>query len=89
MREQINKVKRFGQFVNESMKKISVVTDFNKAKTGVYNFVLLDGTRRYEFIKWSNSEETLNKERERIIKINPELGNRLIIVKTQIRDFYY
>ncbi len=74
---------------NQFMKKISLVSDFNKSKTGVYNFVLLDGTRLYEFEKWSNSKETLNKERERIIKINPELGNRLIIVKTEIRDFYY
>ena len=71
------------------MKKISLVNDFNKSKTGVYNFVLLDGTRLYEFEKWSNSEETLNKEMERIIKINPELGDRLIIVKTEIKNFYY
>lgn len=71
------------------MKKISVVGEFNKSKTGIYNFVLLDGTRLYEFERWSNNEKTLNKEREKIIKINPELGNRLIIVKTEIRDFYY
>jgi hypothetical protein len=70
------------------MKKISLVNDFNKSKTGAYNFVLLDGTRLYKFEKWSNSKETLNKERKRIIKINPELGNRLIIVKTEIGDFY-
>jgi len=30
------------------MKKISVVGEFNKSKTGIYNFVLLDGTRLYE-----------------------------------------
>jgi hypothetical protein len=71
------------------MKKISLASDFNKSKTGIYNFVLLDGTRLDEFEKWSNSEQTLNKERERIIKINPQLGNRLIIVKTEIEDFYH
>jgi len=71
------------------MKKISLVNDFNKSKTGSYNFVLLDGTRLYKFEKWSNSKETLNKEKKMIIKINPKLGNRLIIVKTKIKDFYY
>ena len=71
------------------MKKISLADDFNKSKTGIYNFVLLDGTRLYEFEKWSNIDETLKKEMDRIKKINPELGNRLIIVKTVIKDFYY
>ena len=68
------------------MKKVSVANDYFKAKFGAYDWVLLDGTRLYEYTKWSNDIKTLEREKARIRKINPELGDRLVIVKTQIQD---
>jgi len=47
----------------------------------------LDGTHLYEYDKWSNNIKTLEREKIRITKLNPELGDRLVIVKTQIRVF--
>jgi len=69
------------------MKKVSVSNDYFKSKFGSYEYVLLDGTRLYEYNKWSNNKKTLESEKVRITKINPELGDRLVIVKTQIQDF--
>lgn len=74
--------------INNKGKKISTANKYYKSKAGCYNFVLLDGTNMYEYTKWSNKKETLEKEKAFIIKINPDLGNRLIIVDTQIQDFY-
>ena len=69
------------------MRKVSVANDYFKSKFGSYDYVLLDGTCRYEYTKWSNDIKTLEREKIRITKINPELGDRLVIVKTQIQDF--
>jgi len=69
------------------MKKVSVANDYFKSKFGTYDWVLLDGTRLYEYTKWSNDIKTLEREKARIRKINPELGDRLVIIKTQIQDF--
>jgi len=69
------------------MKKVSFADDYFKSKFGSYDYVLLDGTRLYEYDKWSNNIKTLEREKIRITKLNPELGDRLVIVKTQIRDF--
>jgi hypothetical protein len=69
------------------MKKISHANDFFRSKFGSYDWVLLDGTRTYEYTRWSNNIKTLEREMTRIRKINPELEDRLIIVKTQIEDF--
>ncbi len=69
------------------MKKVSAANDYFKSKFGSYDWVLLDGNRLYEYTKWSNDKKTLEREKIRITKINPELGDRLVIVKTQIQDF--
>ena len=69
------------------MRKVSVASDYFKSKFGTYDYVLLDETRLYEYTKWSNDIKTLECEKKRIRKINLELGDRLVIVKTQIQDF--
>lgn len=70
------------------MKKVSVANDYFKSKVGSYDWVLLDGDRLYEYTKWSSDKKTLEREKIQITKINPELGDRLVIVKTQIQDFF-
>lgn len=76
------------QINNSKSKKISVAVQYHKSKSGSFDYVLLDGTKIYEYAKWSNSAEALEREKARITKINNELGNKLIIVKTRVQDFY-
>ena len=70
------------------MKKISLASEFSRAKTGSYEYVLLDKQNELNFEKWSNSLDNLTAEKSRITELNPSLGNRLIIVKTIIDNFY-